>query len=323
MSHRIVLGLMLWLACLVPTALSANQDPLARARDLYLSADYDEALAILNQLDVASPTHTTEVAEYRVFCLLALNRGAEARDAIERIVTAEPFYRPSEAQISPRIRAVFQSTRQAVLPGVIQKLYADAKAAFDKRDPQAVDQFDRVLALLDDPDLEPGRLADLRTVASGFRDLSRALAVVPAAPVELPSVAVPVLAVPATTPPPMATATVSADKISVSKKGAVPLIQPREPPRPGLVPPVVISQQVPRWSPPSSEMASLAFTAMIEVQIDEQGLVASATIRRNVHPTFDSRLLAAARKWKYKPATMNGVPIAFTKMIEIQLQPTR
>ena len=50
----------------------------------------------------------TEVAEYRAFCLLALDRRDEARKAIEQIIADDPFYSPSDSKTSPRIRTVFE-----------------------------------------------------------------------------------------------------------------------------------------------------------------------------------------------------------------------
>src|SRR5215471_12798791 len=177
MRHALIIGLLVWLGLLPATARA--QETLAHAKDLYLSAAYDEALAVLEQLK-SQPATTTEVQQYRMFCLLALQRGDEARNAIEDIVTADPFYRPSETQTSPRILSVFQETRKAMLPGLVQRSYANAKALFEKKDPQALSQFELVLKLLDDPDLKnAAQLADMRTVVSGFRDLSKAMASAP------------------------------------------------------------------------------------------------------------------------------------------------
>src|SRR5438034_772195 len=53
--------------------------------------------------------------------------------------------------------------------------FADAKSAFDRKDlTTAAAGFDRVIALLDDGDVEDPTLADLRTLATGFRDLTHA-----------------------------------------------------------------------------------------------------------------------------------------------------
>ncbi|HEX7795971.1 MAG TPA: TonB family protein, partial [Vicinamibacterales bacterium] len=66
-----------------------------------------------------------------------------------------------------------------------------------------------------------------------------------------------------------------------------------------------------------------AFKGLIEVTIDENGSVTSATIQQSVHPIYDEKLLAMARTWKYKPALRNGVPTSSVKVVAIQLQPAR
>jgi hypothetical protein len=294
---------------------AAGQETLARAKDLYLSAAYDEALAVLDRLQTDSPRDgATEVAQYRVFCLLALERSDEARKAIEDIVVADPFYRPSESQTSPRIRTVFQETRKALLPSIVQHSYADAKASFEKKDPKAVAQFDRVLALIDDPDMRGvPQAADLRTVVSGFRDLSVAMSSAAAS-------------VPAPAPPGVAP-TSSATEESDSAASAAP-IGPVAVPRGKDAPstftlPVVISQPMPRWAPSRSVDARLGFKGSIEVTIDEHGNVSSVSLRQSVHPLYDAELLTMAWTWKYKPAVRNGVPVPYVKVVDIQLQPVR
>jgi hypothetical protein len=154
-----------------------------RARRTYLSAAYEDALMVLGNVKAdVSASEAIEAAEYRVFCLLALNRRAEADAAIQGMVEADPLYQPSEAQASPRIRAVFRDVRRSVLPSIAQRAYADAKGAFDRKDTQAAAKFTRLIALLDDPELAgQATFADLRTLA-GFRDLSAAMAPPPALP---------------------------------------------------------------------------------------------------------------------------------------------
>ena len=312
--YRVALALMAGLIGLVATV--SAQDALARAKDLYLAAAYDEALAILDQLRTEAPRGAAaEVAQYRFFCLLALERGDEARKAIEDIVNADPLYRPSEAQTPPRIRNVFQETRKAILPSVVQRSYAEAKASFEKKDPRALAQFDRLLAVLDDPDLKGmAQLSDLRTVVSGFRDLSRAIASSAAPPPPAPAgqstPSPPIVKAQTGTSP----ATVASEKAARDEGRGAPFT---------FTPPVVISQPLPRWAPPKSIDARLGFKGSVEVMIDERGNVASATLRQSVHPIYDEELLAAARKWRYKPALRNGVPTPYVKIIEIQLQPVR
>jgi outer membrane biosynthesis protein TonB len=37
---------------------------------------------------------------------------------------------------------------------------------------------------------------------------------------------------------------------------------------------------------------------------------------------FDKQVMAAAMKWKYQPATMDGVPVKFMKRLSITVSPT-
>ena len=301
--------------CLVLLAVDARaQDPLTRAKDLYLAAAYDEALVLLEQLkSQPQSTAATEVEQYRAFCLLALDRGDEARHAIEDIVARDPFYKPSETQTPPRIRAVFENTRKSLLPKLVQGTYADAKSSFEKKDPAAAAKFERVLTLLDDPELKSvPQFADLRTVVAGFRDLSLAIASVP--PPSPPPAQAPPTRQPA--PPQEAAAAAPREAQSASPDPAIKR-------QVDFTPPVAISQPIPQWVAPNNIDARKGFKGVIEVTIDENGDVVSAAMQHSVHPLYDAKLLAAARTWKYRPAMRNGVPMSSLKAVEVQLQPTR
>jgi TonB family protein len=328
--RRIAAGALVWLACQTALPISANQDALATVRELYLDADYERALSTIDRLD-ADTRNRIEIADYRVLSLLALDRTDDARAAIKWIVEIDPFHHLSEAQASPRLRSVFEETRKDLLPGVVQRWYADAKAAYDDHDPTAGRQFDRLIALLDDPDLKDAQLSDLRAVALGFRDLSRSARVpkeppapasarVPPVPAEPPAPlspsapiadAAPKLPEPLTGPP---------DTIRITSRGASPVFTPKAPPPPGLEPPLPIAQPFPEWSPRRSA-APQTYRGILELRIDEQGNVTTVALHQSLQPAFDQALLKAARTWKYKPALLNGTPVSFVKLIEIQIQP--
>ena len=273
-----------------------RENPLTAARDLYASARYDEALAVLNGLPsdaVASDRKSIE--QYRSLCLLALGRGSEAESAIAAVVTADPMFVPGEADASPRVRLAFSEVRQRLLPQIATTRYAAAKAAYDRKDYSAAEaQFRSLLTLLDDPQMG-GRLPDLRTLATGFVDLAAAAAAPPPEP-KKPEPAVPVAPAPAAP------------------------VAPREPhvwtaEEPGVVAPVVIRQDVPRV--PTTLSAQARERGLLEVTIDEQGRVTDMTVRLSIHPMYDPQLLGAARDWRYKPATVDGTPVKFRKMIQI------
>ena len=196
------------LACLALAAataapLAAQPNPLVAARELYASARYDEALAMLNGLspaDAGNPLERRYVEQYRSLCLLALGRGSEAEQAIAAVVTADPAYRPSEAEAAPRVRTAFTDVRKRLLPDIARARYADAKGSFDRKEfPQAEQQFRNLLALLDDGDMG-GRLGDLRVLVQGFLDLSVASSPPPPPPsVEAPRMAEPPMPAPSPT----------------------------------------------------------------------------------------------------------------------------
>jgi TonB family protein len=275
------------------------RDVVGTARDLYASARYDEALAVLNELRPADNANAVldrrSIEQYRSLCLLALGRGSEAESAIAALVTADPSYQPNEADASPRVRSAFSDVRRRLLPEIAGKRYADAKSAFDRKDyGAAVQQFKQVLALLDDPDMN-GRLGDLRTLTAGFLEL----AVVAATPPPAPSK--PVVAAPPPMPP---VPQPDANRIYTMLDGNVTA-------------PVIIRQEMPSLS--NAMRAQAKNRGVIEVVIDEQGRVNFAAIRSGVHPLFDTELLTAAREWKYQPATFAGKAVKYRKMIQINV----
>jgi TonB family protein len=300
------LALLAWLA--FQAAGAASQDTLARAKELYGSAAYDEALSVLDRLQEGAEGDTaTEVALYRVFCLLVLERSDEATKVIEGMVMADPFYLPSDDQASPRIRSVFRDVRRSLLPAVVQRMYTEAKAAFARKDPAATAQFDRVIELLDHPDMSAAGSADLRIIASEFRDLSKAVASAAAD---------------------AATAASQERAKAPAAAGGAPAVPPSRPEAPsiaregdpGVTPAVAVSQPLPPWSP-SGRDAQQVFAGLLEVVIDERGNVTSASLLEAVHPSYDAAVLKLALTWRFKPATRGGEPTTFVKLVRVLLRP--
>ncbi len=295
MKNRIILTVCLLVTAAAP-ALARGRDgqdtPLAAARDLYASARYDEALAVLNGIrPEESAPERKSVEQYRSLCLLALGRSTEAEEAIAAVVTVDPLFQPSETDASPRVRAAFSDVRQRLLPEIARAHYTAAKAAYDRKEFAAAEQQFRALVhLLDDPQMG-GRLGDLRTLATGFLDLSAAAAAPPPEPKPEPVPEPP-------SPPP-----------------APPVREIYSSEDADVVPPVVIRQELPRA--PASVTLQARDNGLLEVVIDQQGRVTGLTLRRSIHPMYDGQLLKAAQAWRYKPATLNGQPVKFLKVIQI------
>ena len=279
-----------------------GQESIAVARDLYTAANYDDALVLLSRLDTpgGNPSDRMAINQYKAFCLLALGRAVEAERAIEAVVSTDPLYHPAETDASPRLRTAFASVRQRILPAVVQQDYARAKAAFDRQDfAVAAAEFDRVLAVLGDPDMGNAAnrppLSDLRTLASGFRDLSaRALPPPPAQPA-----AEPLPAMPSSAP------TVATAIKSIYNGGDA-----------GVVAPVVIRQVLPAFN---RDMFP-ARDGVLELLINEAGQVEASAMRVSMNPRYDTSVLSAVKTWRYQPATVEGVPVKFRKIINISLK---
>ena len=58
---------------------------------------------------------------------------------------------------------------------------------------------------------------------------------------------------------------------------------------------------------------------VFDLVIDETGAVQEATVRLSIHPVYDALVITASRRWKYMPATRNGVPVRYRKSIQITL----
>ena len=289
-----------FVACiLLLTTLGVHgQDTVAAARDLYTAANYEDALVVLSRLDSPSsqPSDRMAINQYRAFCLLALGRMNEAERAIEAVLSVDLLYRPSDAAMSPRLRSAFAGVRQRILPSIVQLEYTRAKTAFDREDfPSAIAQFERVLRALADPDLGAAAaippLADLRVLAAGFRDLSIKAAAPPPQP----------------PPPPPPVVVAAAPAIKGIYSGT----------EPGVLPAVTVRQKLPPFAGESIARRD----GTLELIISEAGEVESAVMRSPITPRYDSIVLAAAKGWKYSPATLNGTPVRFRKIITISIKP--
>lgn len=280
------------------SAALASSELLLRAKDLYRTAAYEEALVTLEQMtsDAASADFV-EASEYRLYCLIALGRTDDARRAVERLIERDPSYQMRD-QASPRVRALFTEVRQALLPVLVQRAYTDAKAAFDRKDPASAARFERVIDLLNDPDVaSKPALADLRIVTSGFLDLSKAF--VPPPP-------------PAAAPAPVPAAATS--DASVPR----PRVVYREGDA-GVVAPVALNQNIPAFT--LTRELKAPPEGALELLIDESGTVTSAAMSVSIHPRYDEQLVKMARSWKYVPAQKDGKPVPVRKVVRVRIVP--
>ena len=296
-----MLALAMILAALTP---SAAQESLASARQLYASADYRSALTMLNTLLTAtpSPQERQSIELYRTLCLVAIGNNDEANKSIEAMVSRDPLYRPNMDEVPPRLRTVFSDARKRLLPALIQERYVIAKTAFDRGDMKiASDGFTQVLLALADPDIAVAAkqppLADLRVLASGFNDLT----------------------VRALTPPPVPVVpmTVQAPPPQVAAAPRQPVIYSQD--DKNVMPPVMVRQDI----PPYPGRVAFDRTGVLEVVIDINGAVESATMLEGVEALYNRLLLTAAKNWMYQPARLDGAPVKYRKRIQVTLSRTQ
>jgi TonB family protein len=316
MSRPALFVLLLFLMLAVAAPADAQQG-LAAAKDLYTAARYEDALAVLDQLKEAkpaSPDAALGVEQCRAMCLLALNRKAEAEQAIEAIADLDPFYQPAEDDAAPWVLAAFRETRRKVLPTALQRLYGHAKDAYNQKDmAEVVVAFGRVLKLLDDPELALDKAArdDMKMVAQGFIDLALAAAA-KAPPVQPP---------PSSRPPPSIPATGASGAGPVpAEKASEPGPAPDTPPlydgsAQDVTPPLPIQRNVTQWA--YVPRAAVGTTVVIEIIVRETGTVESAVVRQSAGPLYDDMVVQASRRWLYRPAVKAGQPVRYRLLVKV------
>jgi tetratricopeptide (TPR) repeat protein len=257
-----------------------------RARELYASAEYDQALSVLG--DSQEPA----AQQYRALCLLALGRQADAEAALKRLIASAPEFTLSAEDMPPRFITLFAQHRREVVPSVLRKLFADAREDYRaKAYDRAVPQFKRVLALSSETEVRDVEgVDDLRLLAESFIDIATAS--------EAPGAEVAAAAAPIAAPAAPASAPVRRSTL-----------------------PVALRQEMPPW--PSGVPVRSGMWGSVKIRINSSGKVASAAMVRSIEPRYDALVLAATHFWEYKPATENGVPIEADSIVEININATR
>ena len=272
--------------------------------------------------DSAPPSAIREIEQYRFLCLLALGRSSEAKESITAVVTADPLYKLDENTISPRVVDAFRAVRREVLPDVTTAIYNVGKAAFDRKDYRIAElQLRKVIALGGDPDMPGGKVEDIVKLSKGFLDLTVTAQNPP--PQQTPMNAGTNPVAPNSTPAPSSAANNPAPTGAAPAGNAPPPATKRvevanQPGSGEIRPPMAIKQAVPPVPPDLSRFGQLR-SGEIEVLIDETGKVQTAKVIASIHPVYDAMVMAAAKTWRYDPATADGVPVKYRKRIKITI----
>ncbi len=307
------------------------EDPLSAAKDLYVSAAYEDALSALSTMerDPSAPDVVRQVDQYRMFCLYALGRTSEAESIAESMIRKEPLVRLDTADASPRIEAMFSDVRKRLLPSLTRERFRTARSALDKKSfsdaEPPLTEARLMIVEAEKLGVKDDGLGDLGVLVDGFLQLIRSTAeqqgsARPAPSGAASSVAPRSLASP---PPPENGArppSPSAPEHSLSTSLATPAGGSRvySLDDEDVSPPIAIDQRMPAMPMEMTLMVkALHVTGVLDILIDETGSVVDATIRRSVNVGFDNAILRSARRWKYRPAMKNGVPVRYVKTLAL------
>ncbi len=309
----------------------AAQDGLSAAQALYADARYEDGLKAFDAMKAAGgqpPRTAFAIEQGRALCLLALDRGADAQQAIETMLHLDPSFKPKEDDTSPKIRAVFRDVRRRALAGVLQEVYASAKQAYERKAyDEAVTGFGQVLALLDDPDLvlDAGPRADMRLVAKAFEDLSKA-ASSPPAPAPAAASAAPAGAAVADAPAAPRGAVpggaVAADQPAGSRgagASGTTSAAPAEPLYDAASKDVTapVPQRTDVRLPDSLRRLLSTGDVVVELVVSAAGAVESATVRQSPDAALGAVVARAVMDWRYRPASKAGTPVRYRMMTKV------
>lgn len=319
-------------------AASQTTSPLQAGIALYASASYDEALDAFDaarQIDLALEDRVA-LDHHRMLCLLALGRTAAADDAAASLLETKPDFVLTASDASPRVRARFDETRRRVLPGVVRRVYTEAKRHYDGGDYAAArDGFAQLSQMLADPQVAAAdpSFADLGTLTDGFLQLSAAAIDRRAARRDYDTVqaALAVLQPSASGFLPMESpvaAAMSAPALDAEPVADVITAPPAHAPPPftpigiftydwrdkDVTPPAPVTQAVSGWWGSMGEPAAGTPLGAIEVVVDEAGRVVDARVYQSVNRVYDTVLLESARQWRYQPATKNGRAVKYRRI---------
>lgn len=267
----------------------ASQDLLTRAKGLYDSASYNEALSALSEID--SLGDVTEVEKYRALCLLALDRTKDAEQSLEHLAMARPLFTLDVSDNSPKLVAMFEDVRKRTLPEAAKQTYERARASYEKGDSaEAQRQFRDVMAMADAaPAGSLALMGDLKMLASGFVKLAES-ALVPAPE-------------PRAAPAPVRVTVVSPERIYNAADATVTA-------------PVAIDRPIPTWERPAA-LNFATLEGLLELTVDPSGAVVQQAMVKVINPAYDRLLMDAAKTWRFQPATIDGRPVKYRMTLSI------
>jgi len=81
--------------------------------------------------------------------------------------------------------------------------------------------------------------------------------------------------------------------------------------------PVPVKTPPPEY-PDSMKRQGVSGVVAVSIVIDETGAVMSTTVAKSSQPEFEAPALNAVKKWKFKPAQKDGVPVKMKVTVPIR-----
>lgn len=266
----------------------AAPNSLERGIALYWSGQYEETIDVLTRAqrhDELRNDEKIECLKYIGFSYVAVGDEQGARDAFAELLASDPHHELDESLVSPKIVRQFEASRTRL----VEDLFQQGKMRyFDNEYAAARMSMSRVLAL----DTSHALAREYLQLASEQEELIEKTAA---------------LNRQSSTPPP-------------KEQPLEPVPDDRVYRLTGQIsPPVLLSHVKPDY-PLSARRAGKQGKAVITLVIGIDGAVTEAKIIRGLSPDLDQAALEAVRRWRYRPARMNGRPVAVYRIVNLDFQ---
>lgn len=252
----------------------------------YWNGEYEATVDALdgNCAALSDAGERIECLSYLAFSQIALAREEPSRATFVELLTLDPGYRLDTELVSPKILARFEDAANELA----DEWFEEAKASYAASDyPAAIRGLDRVLLLAEDHEL-----------AREYRELCRER-------MELETKLAEASAPPPAAEEPSREAEPDEDRVyHVDSEIARPVLLVR------------VDPEYPRLA----LMRRIEGSVVVSVVIDETGSVRDWKVLRSVSESIDEAALDAVSKWRYRPATRNGVPVAVYGVVQLHFE---
>jgi TonB family protein len=87
----------------------------------------------------------------------------------------------------------------------------------------------------------------------------------------------------------------------------------------GITPPRAVHTRDPAY-PEELRQTRMGGTVVLRIVVDSDGTVHSIGVKRTFHPLFDVAAAMAVKDWTFRPATLNGKPVAMVVNVEMNFR---